>query len=146
MDINIKDYKDFEPVKDLDCKVFNYKGTAYNVQFADSEQDWALFCLYETGNTTNEWDIAVDFKATYAPDDIDQEDPILGEVINVEVMDTYNKNQKRGTFEGFGFELDYKTNEILYMPIGIWYAEDGPVPKPDLNWKERVKQFVEESA
>jgi len=85
MDINIKDYKDFEPVKDLDCKVFNYKGLEYNVQFETFEDDWALFCLYATDNTTNEWAIAVDFKATYAPDDLDQEEPIIGEVINVEV-------------------------------------------------------------
>ena len=85
MDIDIKDYKDFAPVKDLDCQIFNYKGTEYNVQFQANEDDWVCFGLFEIGSSINEWDIAVDFKATYAQDDEDLDNPIFGEVINVEV-------------------------------------------------------------
>lgn len=60
-------------------------------------------------------------------------------------MNTYNKKYRNGTFEGFGFELEL-TGEILYMPEGIWFSENGPAPRPDKKWKERVKAFIEETA
>lgn len=73
-------------------------------------------------------------------------------------MNTYNKKYRNGTFEGFGFELELTgdnfdldsplipTGEILYMPEGIWFSENGPAPRPDKKWKERVKAFIEETA
>jgi hypothetical protein len=72
-----------------------------------------------------------------------------------------NERKDAGTFEGFGFELEYTrlsgdnfdigsplipTGEILYMPEGIWYTENGQAPRPDKKWKERVKAFIEETA
>ena len=74
---------------------------------------------------------------------------------------TFNKRTGSGTFDGFGFELEYTnlsgkwfdpespkvwTGEILYMPDGLWYLENGIPPRPDNKWKESVKAFVEETA
>jgi hypothetical protein len=71
-------YKDFEPVKDLEYKNFDYNGKSYLVLLDTVEDDWATFILQDT-ESNRHWDYAVDFRVTYDEDG----DEIFGDVISV---------------------------------------------------------------
>ena len=71
-------YKDFEPVKDLEYKNFDYNGKSYLVLLDSQEDDWATFILRDP-ESNRHWDYAVDFRVTYDEDN----DPVFGDVISV---------------------------------------------------------------
>ena len=72
-------YKDFEPVKNLEYKNFDYNGKTYLVLLDSQEDDWATFILRDT-ESNRHWDYAVDFRVLYN----EHGEGKLGNVISVE--------------------------------------------------------------